>query len=227
MAIISTPKDLRLAFEKLVRGPHDVDDTYDLLSDARDLLETELSLKVLETLDTSKYATPGDTYLTMKSLPTDWAKTNRMVVDIIPYYPIPFNQRIGYRFSARHYYIDPQNKQFALTGAVASSKVINHFYQKRCPRFSTDNENTPMDTGGLILWPQTYWRVLIFEAAALFQGLIDGDDVSRAIAPAQWNQHTRLREALGAWDMDIKLGAMGDSLGYADEDDRPFDVGML
>ena len=227
MAQILTPFDLRTRFETIIRGTHDLDDLYDMLSDARDSLEDEINLKILEKLDVSQMALPGDTYLSMKPLPADWGKTNKIVVDIIPYYPIPFNQRIGYRFSARRYYIDVLNKQFALTGMQPANKVINHFYQAREPRFVAETENQTIASLGCLLWPNNYWRLLIYEAAANYLGLIDGDDVSRSIAPGWWAQYQRLRSGFEMWDADLKLHELDGALGYADQDDRPFDVGLL
>lgn len=224
---IKTPLDLRTAFETISKNQHDVDDTYQMLTDARNKIEEEMNLLIMEKLDQSQMANAGDTYLTMKPLPADWGKTKKIVVDIIPYYPIPFKQRIGWRFSARRYYIDVLNQKFALTGAVTGPKVINHWYQPICPPLTTDNETEDIAENGLILWPQRFWRVVAFEALALYQGNYSGDDVSRTMSPAQWNQYQRLRDSLMAWDHDIKLQGLNDQTGYAEQDDRPFDVGLL
>lgn len=226
MAIITTVKDLRTRFETKIRGSHDLDDLYDTMTSARDMIEDELRLASSELLDTSQTANTGDTYLTMKNLPTDWRSTNKMVVDIIPYYPIPFKQRIGYRFSARHYYVDPRNKQFALTGAVTGAKTINHWYQKQYQAFTAENESATIDLTYLS-WPTTYWPLIIYEAQLLFQGAVDGDDVSRVLGQAAAAQYQRLRDGLTAWDAEIKLQGLGGALGYAEQDDRPFDVGLL
>jgi hypothetical protein len=226
--MINTPKDLRGAFEKITRATHDVDDTYQMLMDALMILLTELNPKSNETLDQSQTAMPGNTYLTPYNLPIDWGLTQKIVVDIIPYYPVPFKQRIGYRFSARHYYIDVKNKQFYLTGAVASAKTINHWYQPFPNNVMTAaNELLDMEANNMIGFPKRFWRVLAFEAAFLYLGGIDGEDVARVISQAQMNQYYRLRDALNRWDGDQKLQELGGALGYADQDDRPFDVGLL
>lgn len=226
MSLIKTVKDLRLRFETRARGTHDIDDTYDILTSARGRIEDMYNLKISEALDVSQIANPGDTYLTAKNLPADWRKTKKMVVDIIPYYPIPFKQRIGYRFSARHYTIDERNKKFYLTGSVAANKVINHFYQVSYTPFSADVENQTIDNT-FLAWPYEYWPLLILEAQAEFLGGIDGDDIARVLGAAAAARHERLLDGLLAWDHDLKLQSMGGALGYADQDDRPFDVGLL
>ncbi len=229
MAAIATPKDLRTAFETIVRGTHDIDDTYQLLTDARDLLMEEVKPNSSLKLDDTKSAGQADTYLTPIPLPTDWGGTAKIVVGIIPYYPIPFEQRIGYRFSARRFYIDENGKNLYLTGKASQSSgnTINHWYWPFMPPLTQTNENTDIVAGGLILWPQRFWRLLVWEAAFLYLGGIDGDDVAQRISKVQMEQYMRLKDNFIAWAVGNKLAAMGNAGGYAEEDDRPFDVGLL
>lgn len=226
MAIITTVKDLRTRFETKARASHDLDDLYDTLTTARDMIEDEVKLAASEAYDGSQIANPGDDYLTMKNLPSDWRMTNKMVVGIIPYYPIPFKQRIGYRLAARRYYIDPRNKKFALTGKNGSAQAINHWYQVQYTPFTAENESATIDNTYLI-WPTTYWPLIIYRAQALFQGAVDGDDVARVIGQAAAAEYQNMKDGLIGWDANQKLQALDGQLGYADQDDRPFDVGML
>lgn len=228
MAQILTPKDLRTAFENITRNQHDVDDTYQLLTDERDMLITDLKPGSAK-LDVSQIAQANATYLTTYPLPANWSSTEKIVVDIIPYYPIRFEERIGYRFSARHYYIDQRNGVFGLTGVVANGpKVINHWYRDFGNPLTQAIENTDMATNLLMGdIPQRFWRLIAWGAAFNFLGGIDGDDVARIISQAQLAQYTRMRDNFTLWVADNKLQALGGRLGYAEEDDRPFDVGML
>ena len=228
MAAIKTPADLRQAFENITRNEHDIDDTYQLLTDERDLLLADLKPGG-SVLDISQIAQPNATYLTTYPLPTGWSSTEKMVVDIIPYYPIRFEERIGYRFSARHYYIDVRSGVFGLTGVVANGpKVINHWYNNFGVPLTQDIENEDMAANNLMPGiPQRFWRLIPWGAAFVFLGGIDGDDVAQRISQAQLQQYLRMRDAFTAWVADVKLQAMGGRLGYAEEDDRPFDVGML
>lgn len=228
MAILKTPLDLRLAFEKITRNQHDVDDTYQLLTDSRDGLITDLK-PGSPVLDISQTAQANATYLTMYPLPANWSSTTKIVVDIIPYYPIRFEERIGYRFSARHYYIDIKNQQFALTGVVANGpKVINHWYWDFGNPMVAEAETLDIAINNLMgQIPQRFWRLVVWEAAFVFLGGIDGDDVGRIISQQQMAQYYRMRDNFTAWVADTKLQAMNGQLGYAEEDDRPFDVGLL
>lgn len=225
---VNTPQDLRLAFEKITRNQHDIDDTYQLMMDELTILVSEIEPADNLSLDTSQIVTSNATYLTPYNLPADWGMTKKMVVDIIPYYPIRFEERIGYRFSARHYYIDYKNRKFYLTGVVANGpQVINHWYQSYGAPMTQSNETQDLEVLGIIPFPKRFYRLLAWGAAFVFLGGIDGEDVARVISQSQMAQYYRLRDAFTAWVAEQKLQSLDHRTGFAEDDDRPFDVGML
>lgn len=228
MPQILTPADLRTAFENITRNQHDIDDTYQLLTDERDMLTADLKPGGT-ILDQSQIAQPSYTYLNTYPLPANWSSTEKMVVDIIPYYPIPFEKRIAYRFSARKYYIDARSGVFGLTGVVANGpKVINHWFHDFGNPLTQAIENEDMAANNLMPGiPQRFWRLIAWGAAFTFLGGIDGDDVARIISQAQLQQYLRMRDAFTAWVADVKLQAQDGRLGYSEDDDVRIDIGYL
>lgn len=223
---LSTVIKLRQAFEKMTRNQHDIDDTYQLMADEHTILSAEMVPQEELILDTSLTLAQGSTYLTPYTLPTGVGVIKKIVVDIIPYYPVPWDQRIGYRFSGRHYTIDARNKKIYFMGAVTSAKTVNMWYTPAAPPFSTATEATDL-VSTYVLFDSRFWRLIPWGAAFTFLGGIDGDDVARIISKAQQEQYLRLRDAFSASDADQKLLQLGGRLGYAEEDDRKFDVGLL
>lgn len=223
---LSTVFKLRQAFENITRNQHDIDDTYQLLSDEHTILSAEIMPQEELILDTSITANPGGTYLTGYPLPTGCGVVKKIVLDIIPYYPVPWDQRIGYRFSGRHYTIDARNKMIYFTGAVTTAKTVNMWYTPASKPFSSTTETTDL-VNSYVLFDSRFWRLIPWGGAFTYLGGIDGDDVARIISQNQMNQYLRLRDAFSAYDADQKLLQLGGRLGYAEEDDRKFDVGLL
>lgn len=224
-----TPLELRTQFENLIGDSHDVTHTYQLLTQAKNEIETKLKLKILEANDASQTANSGDTYLTLKSLPANFKQMNKLFVGTIQYFPIPFNQRITYRQSARRFYIDYKrmvagSTALGLCGAVASAQTINMFYTAKTDDLTEAVENT----AGLILWPDEFQPIIPYKAAKIFEANIDADDIAFRMSAAQEAEYQSLLDAFIAWDQDIKLAEMNNQGGYADDyNDIPFDVGSM
>lgn len=221
-----TPATLKQQFYNLIDDEYDVTHTYQLFTQAKNYIETVYKLAILQNVDTTKLATTGDNYLTMKALPTDYRQTLSLYVGIFPYFPIPFAQRIGYRYIGRRYYIDYKNKQFALTGQVGSSQTIAHTYLTTSADITEATENTD----GIILWPDEFQPLIPYQAAQILQGNIDADDVAFRMSAQQEKEYLRLLDALIYWDADLKLNSLGNQLGYApeyNEDITGFDLGRM
>lgn len=209
----------------------DVTLAYQLLTIAKNDIETKLKLAILRASDSSQTTSPGDTYLTLKSLPTDFKSMRKLVVGTIPYYPVPFDKRIGFRNTARRYYIDYKRMVqgstcLGLCGSAGSSQSINVFYQVATDPLTETNE----DTLGVILWPDEFQHLIAYHVAKIKTGAIDADleTIKFNLSAQQEAEYQNLMDGLIAWDHDIKLAEMGNALGYADEEDEaPFDVGLL
>lgn len=221
--------DLYTQFDQLVgEDGYDKTHSYQLMTQAKNLIEDELKLKILESVDVSKTANVGDTYLTMKALPVDYRNTIKISVGALPYISIPFRLREQMANMPRRFYVDQKNKQFALTGKVASSQTINHFYQCTTGEITETIEGNLTST--IILWPTRFHPILPYKMAQIYQANIDADFMAFRMSPGQAEQYEAIKDSLIAWDHDIKLQDMNFQGGYADDvadGDYPFDVGSM
>lgn len=200
-------------FENLIQDTHDITHTYALLSSAKNKIERLYKLAILINTDTSKTAAVGDGYLTMKALPTDFREMIKLYVGTMPYWPVPYASRISFRDAARRYYIDHKNAQFALCGTIGSVATISQIYRIKTTDLTEANE----DTDNIITWPEEFQPLVAYEAAKIFLQNIDPD--TTAVAQGNYNaaEHQALLDSFIAWDHDIKLAAMNNQGGYADD----------
>ncbi len=225
-----TPHELRTQFENLISDSHDITHTYQLLTQAKNKIETMLKLKVLENTDTTQIWSPGDTYTTLKTIPSDFRQMLRLFIGRYEAWPVSSAEKVRFQNAARRYYIDHKRQVAGLTalgimGSTGSGQTISQVYQVTTADLTEDNE----DTAGVILWPAEFQPIIPYVAARVFQANIDPDDISVRQAIAQDREAQDLLDAMIAWDQDIKLAAMGNQGGYASEvdDDDHIPVGML
>lgn len=215
MSII-TPKYLYGKFTSILGGEDlGADVVYDLMEEAKNQIEDELKLAILKSVDTSQTANVGDTYLTMKSLPTDWRQTLKIVVGNILFAPVKYTSREAYRNAARRYYLDYKNQKYALCGSIGSSQPINHYYMVTTPIISSSNEDDPT----AIVWPDRFKNLLPYKMALVHQTTSQGDVTSYRLGPGASAAYEDLLDAFIAWDHDLKLQDMNGRTGYADDVD--------
>lgn len=236
-APLFTPKMLRTQLENLIGDTFDVTHTYQLLTQAKNYLETTLKLAILQAYDGSQTANPGDNYLTLKTLPSDFKTMNKLVVgpsgstSPVQYYPIPMNKRELMQKISRRFYIDWKKMvqgtaSLGLTGSVASASTIGMHYQVKTDDLTEANENTT----GIILWPDEFQPIIPYQVAKIIQANTDADEINFRMSAAQEAEYQRLLDAFIAWDQDIKLSQMNFQGGYSDETidgDIAFDVGSM
>ncbi|OLS16010.1 MAG: hypothetical protein RBG13Loki_0388 [Promethearchaeota archaeon CR_4] len=230
-----TPLVLRTQLENLIGDTFDVTHTYQLLTQAKNHIETTLKLAVLQAYDSSQTASPGDTYLTLKSLPSDFKSMNKLVLSngstTTTYYPIPMSKREMMQKVARRYYIDYKrmvqgSTALGLCGSIGTAQTIGMHYQASTPALTEVNEGTT----GVVLWPDEFQPIIAYQAAKIIQANTDADEINFRMSKEQEAEYQRLLDALIAWDHEIKLSEMGNQRGYADEvmdGEAGFDVGLL
>ena len=186
---------------------------------AKDVVEEERPWRFLLTVDSSKTASTGDTYLSTKALPTAFRTDYRMFVgsSFIEYYPILFEERYMRRSEPRRYYLDMASSVFALTGTISASSTIYLYYIK-----TTDD----IAAGTSPVWPSRFHPYLAFKMAEIYSGGIDGDEVNFRMTSAQQRVAREMHDAMVSWDERLKLQAMNNRGGMADEA-APFDLGLL
>lgn len=229
-----TPKVLRTQLESLIGDTFDTTHTYQLLTQAKNWIETTYKLAILQDYDGSQTASPGDTYLSLKSLPATFKSMNKLVVGPsgsqgVEFFPIGFNQREQMQKMARRYYIDYKrmvqgSTALGLTGSIGTSSVIGMHFQVKTDALTEANE----DTAGVILWPDEFQPIIPYQAAKIIQGNADADDINFRMSTMQEAEYQRLLDGLIAWDHDIKLSQMNGQGGYADsEADSDIDIGLM
>lgn len=232
---ISTPDELALFYEGLIDDGPDRNLTYQLLSQAKNRLEVENDLYVLQREDTSKTAAIGDTYTTLHSLPDDWRKTRYMRIGVgvgaLKLRPTSFEHRSSEQ--GNRYFIDYRKssisaKRFGFTGTLGRGGTVYHGYLIATDDFVTANEDTDMDT--FLPWPSEFYPVIAFEAAGFYQTGVDADSISAGMGAVNLARAQNLLDSFLAWDHDQKLAEQDNRAGFADDGDdidQPVDIGLL
>ncbi len=222
--------DLRTAFEGLVDDGPGIAQTYRLFTQAKNKIETELKLKVLENTDQSQIWSPGDTYLTLKTIPADFRQMLRVFAGRFEFWPVSSAQKIRYQNAVRRYYIDHRlqvagSAALGLMGSTGSAQTITQVFLMKTDDLTEDNE----ETNGIILWPDEFQPLIPYVAAGIYQANLDPDDISVRQAVSQKVEAQNILDSMIAWDHDIKLAAMGNQGGYASDvdDDDSIPIGML
>ena len=206
---------------------------YQMLNSAKTMLEEERNWKILEKENTSQSASVGDTFLTTKTLPSDFANAIELFTadgnnNPIWYSPIPFRLRYKYKDASRRYWIDLVNSTFGLTGKIASSQTIHLVYRH------TSSEIT--STGSWI-FPSRFHALLGFMVAQIQKGGADYDaTTARQIiqnradamvlysALLLWNENLIHSEMAGKYEQSGNYDSDGLPSG---ESDYSFDLGTL
>ena len=230
---ITTNGELKTFCENLLDGDTiDTDYFYNLLDVARVKVEAERNWKVLEKEDPSQTASVGDTFLTTKTLPTDFASVIRLFTTKsdnsgeIGYSPIEFNRRYFYRLSSRRFWIDYANGTFGLTGKTSDARTIHLIYKKT---------GTALSASQTWSFPSRFWPILAFMVAEMIRAGSDYDLVNVQQAVQNRKDGKELWESLIYWDTSLRLGEMNNSYdqnNFSDEDGLPsgeseIDIGLL
>lgn len=185
-------------FETIVTDTLDSTQEYNLLQQAEGMIENARPWSILTKLDQSQSRGAGDTYLTTKSLPSDFRKPQKLQVgtDQFEYKRIMFEERINFRNVPYYYYIDFVNALFALTGAGGATGTINMWYTYKPAALAT-SAITPV-------WPSEFHPILAYKMAEIFQGGIDSDSISQNMSVANNRFYQEMWRAMVAWDADLK-----------------------
>jgi hypothetical protein len=182
------------------------DDTIDetiglqMLNVAKNTIETERQLEICKVVDSTQTANPGDTYLTSKTLPSDFLVERELYVegDRTPYIRVPFEQRQRFQGISRRWYADIKNGLFYLTGSVSSARTINLFYIMATP--DIELATSPV-------WPSAFHPLIVMKAAEMKYPADAGergrswDDKWRQLGKDLWRGFIN-------WDARLKLKAM-------------------
>lgn len=167
-----------------------------LLNMTKNEYEASRDWNFLRAFNSSLSASPSDTYLTMKSLPSDFLMPRELYINAenTPYSIIPFEARERYRDNYKKYYIDWKNSQFALCGKVSSTKTINLYYTA-----STDDIGLTTSP----TWLAIFHPLIAFLMADKYMAGQDGDEINFRMSPENRRIGDGLRKTMTAWDSRI------------------------
>jgi len=206
---------------------------YQLADVAKLKIEEERPWRYLITEDTTQTASSGDTFLTTKSLPSDFSQDRGLFVvdgnnNPIYYRPISYGQRYQYKDASRRYYVDLVNSTFALTGKLPTGYTTIHLvYKKFSPAFSS-----------IQTWiaPARFHALIGFLIAEMHKGGIDYDDITARQALQNRADGAMLYQAMIDWDSALAHQAMAgeyetqgqyDSDGLPTGDSYEFPIGLM
>ena len=206
------------AFETIVDDSLDETLAYQLLNRAKNDIEEERDWVFLRKLDSSQTASIGDSYTSMKTLPTDFRSPLKLYVDTLPYKMVSYLKRITYRDSSRRWYIDWANSQFALTGNVSASKTINLYYKR-----TTDD--ITLNTSPVM--PSRFHLGIAFRMSEIFSAGLDADERTTVMSSKQAEVAKSALEAMRAWDSDQRERELDGEDANDEMDELGIDVGNL
>jgi len=178
---------------------------YQLLNVAKEKIENEREWRILETEDSSKSFSPGDTFETTKALPSDFASDIKLfLVDAsnnrVNYSPIPYSERHSYKGVAGRYAIDYVNNVFIITGSVSRAYTAYLIYKK----FSDD-----IASSSSWVFPARFHPILGFLVAEMYKAGVDWDSVNVQQALQNRKDASMLYESMLDWDTRIRTQEMG------------------
>lgn len=212
MASPLTPDQIVEQFESLADDALDETTEYFLLNEVKDDLECDEEWKILKTLDETQSANPGDTYLTMKTLPADFGLPSQdgiyVGTDVLPYIEVPFEDRIRWQFASHRYYIDEGSGTYAICGSPNPGGTIHFFYQKTSATLAKD--------GAAWIFPARFHPILPMLMVRKFFA-IDQPDKARAWDDRWTTWITEKQSIMRRWNARAMLQANSNS-------NRPVDI---
>ena len=197
-------------FENLVNDAPDVDFEIDLFNDAKDVIEAMRDWEILKNVNTSLSWATSDTYLTAHSFASFSPKILTPVAvwagdDEI--FGTPFEKRLLYKDSGRHFYIDWRNENIYFTGTTSAAKTISFFYVEQTTDLSAGN----LSLVTLIVWPAKFHKLIAFVMAELFSG-VDADDITFRSAGLKDKRAQLILDGMIHWDDRLKRSALDHSI---------------
>lgn len=219
-----TGSELATQFSNLVDDDFDTTHMYQLMSQAKNTIERTMRLEICKKLDQSQSASSGDTYTTLKNLPSDFRTLVKIYLGTYEYYPCKFEDQIIYRNVGRRVFLDMRQNKFATTSPVGTSGTWNIFYIYKTDDFTEENEDDEV-----CVWPVEFQPLIPYEMAKIYQANIDGDAISFRMSQEQLTERQRILDAMISWDADLKLASMDGRTGFdpSDTPDAGFDLGQM
>ncbi len=219
MADIITPAELIEQFEYLIDDSTDEDAQYRLMTQAKNKVEMELKLLILQDVDSTQISNSGDNYLSMKTLADDARLLLKLTVGTqgLTYRPVAFMDRESWKNAARRYYIKWKTRQFALTGTSQTTQVINQYFLSKTDPITIDDA----DDAAIIVWPDEFKPLIPYVMAGIVQANVDPDAITIAQALQQYAQGQIILDSFREWDTTLKLEEADNRGGFESDHEGP------
>ncbi len=197
-----TGATIKTFFENLIEDSVDDDFVYDLMTHAKDVIESSIELEILKKLDSSQSVSGGDTVATEKSLPSDFYAPliqGGLFVDTKECIQVPYEQYRTYKDASGYFFIDYKNSKFYLTGTQGASATLYFWYI-----YATAD----MAAGITPVWPAKFHKLIAFIMAELYEAGLDSDDLSYKMSAEQKRQKQVLWDSMVRWNARLQLAAM-------------------
>ena len=196
-----TPNDIKGFFEGIIDDSPDVDITFGIMDAAYTNRNEMRNWAFLLKLDTSLAHSPGDTYATQKSLPTDFGRAYKVFGGAADneYEGVPFEDLLRWMNSPNKYTLDLGNNKIRFTGSV-SSAITMYLWYLYAPTSLSGLTDAQKDLTTTIVWPTRFRRLLAYDMAELYFAGVDTDDVTRQMSPAHRAAAKMLANSMIKWD---------------------------
>lgn len=185
---------------------------YSLLDVSQSNRENARPWVILRTEDSTQTASTSDSYLTAKTLPTDFKKTyNRFPIVLTDSQgnvvrklrEIPIHERNQYRNDGNKFYVNYATRQFFLCGTQSQSSTINFYYIKK----STKISSTDINTWIFDIYDDSYVKMLGLDVAVMHKWGIDYDQINAVQADKNFMQAQLIFENMAEWDSQLAQSA--------------------
>ena len=207
---VVTDDNIKDFFINLLDGENPDDDfIFDLLNQAREMIEEELQLEILKKIDTDEQTSATSSYTTEPiSFPNDffapYTRTGIFVGER-EFYPVPIEQREKFKFDNVRFTYDFANDQYFLMGKQTGGEIITFPYIKESPKLEAGGTNS--------LWPPRYRKLIAYESTVIYLGGVDSDDLNVLLVPEQRESARRLKRSMMSWDQRLKRASMAGRAG--------------
>jgi len=164
----------------------------------------------LRAVDTANTVTAGNTFLSSKTLPTNFRKfySNRPIslIDSNNNFfgfrsGIPFEERYQYQSDSEVFYVDHANDTFYLCGNVNQTLIIAMFYIKKPTLVSSDD-------AAEWVFPEEYHGILPLDIATYYRLGPDYDILGNAQGERYATIANGLYREMEKWDNELQLFAL-------------------
>lgn len=186
-------------FEDIVDDSFESDDqALFVINQIKDEVEAGLDWFFLRSIDQSQSVAAGDTYLTMKTLPSDFLVPRAIYLqnDISPLIQISQQERDRFKDIYKRYYIDYKNSQYALCGNNSGPRTIIMHYGASSPAITLTTSPT---------WPVGFHSYFPRKMAEVWGSGEDADDINLRMSRENLRQANNILKMMKAWDARLKV----------------------